>query len=182
MAATRPTRPNLVRDVRIAPFWANMETYQTGDDVFISTTATSITFRWQGTLNADGSAVNFAVTLFTNGTFRFDYGAGNASPAAIIGVSSANPNVFVTSAYQGLANLNNAKSTSWTPSAGLTYFDIGALEFQGNSADHTAAHHHLDQHHTGQQRRHRPSPSPASSSPSASSSISPARAARPTTR
>jgi Ca2+-binding RTX toxin-like protein len=135
-----PGMANFLGNVRIAPFWAAINTAAaTGDGVFVSTTATSVTFRWQAGTSA--SPVNFAVTLNNNGSFSFNYGAGNAGLSPIIGVSAGNGLVYVMSTASGGASLGNAASEVWTPQpqplTGYTYFDIGAFEFQGSSADTT---------------------------------------------
>ena len=144
-----PSLANLTAAARIAPFWANFYTEGTGDGVFVSTTSTSVTFEWVGFAPTGGGTVNFSVTLNSNGSFTFDYGAGNAgfqtaSPlgAPVIGVSAGNHQVgaqpvYVLSTASGSASLANALSQTWTPQAGDTYFDTGAFEFQGNSNNAT---------------------------------------------
>jgi hypothetical protein len=139
-----PSLANLETGARIAPFWAQINTYTvTGSGVYVSSTASSVTFEWVASANTGGGAVNFAVTLNSNGTFSFAYGAGNASLSPIIGVSAGNSAiygqtpVYVLSTASGSASLNNAAVQTWTPQAGDTYFDIGAFEFQGNSSDTT---------------------------------------------
>jgi len=127
-------------NVRIAPFYGAFHTYgAAGNDIYISTTATSVTFRWQATSDAGNSPVNFAVTLFSNGSFRFDYGAGNAGLATppIIGVSSGLGWLAAYSQDNGATSLANAVSTSWAPATVPLYADIGAYEFQGSSLDTT---------------------------------------------
>src|SRR4029077_1737794 len=45
----------------LAPFWANLRTNGTGNDVFVDTSvANQVTVRWNATSVADGSAANFA--------------------------------------------------------------------------------------------------------------------------
>ena len=79
--------------------------------MYISVVAgTSVTFRWQATNDAPGGGqVNFAVTLFANGTFRIDYGAGNANLNPIVGVSAGNDNAFVLSKYNGSSALGSVE-------------------------------------------------------------------------
>ena len=133
-----PGMADFLNNVRIAPFWGEIDTAAaSGDGVFVSTTSGSITFRWQASADSNGGAVNFSVTLNSNGDFDFNYGAGNAGLDPIIGVSAGNGQVYVLSTASGAASLNNADARVWTPQAGDTYFDIGAFEFQGNSADTT---------------------------------------------
>jgi VCBS repeat-containing protein len=129
------------RNTRIAPLWDNLRTSGTGENIYIdSVTAGQVTIRWAGSLeNAPNTKVNFSVTLFQDGSFRFDYGStGNTDLTPTIGISAGNGEVFEFSAYNGFGNLAGANSVMWTLEEGLTYFDIGAYEFQGDSNDETA--------------------------------------------
>jgi hypothetical protein len=133
-----PSLANFANAVRIAPLWAQFNTYAaSGDGVFVSSTATSVTFRWQGSSDNGGGAVNVAVTLNKDGSFVFNYGSGNAGLSPIIGVSSGNSQVYVLSSTSGSAALGGIDAQRFTPTPGDAYFDIGAFEFQGSSADHT---------------------------------------------
>ena len=144
-----PSLANLTAAARIAPFWANFYTEGTGDGVFVSTTSDSVTFEWVGFAPTGGGTVNFSVTLNSNGSFTFDYGAGNA------GFQTASPLAPRSSASRP-ATIRSAPSRSMCcppPAAarrsptqprrpgrrrpGDTYFDIGAFEFQGNSTNTT---------------------------------------------
>ena len=53
-----------------------------------------MTFRWNATNEADDSDVNFAVTLFSDGRIRFDYGAGNTSLTPTVGISMGNGRIY----------------------------------------------------------------------------------------
>ncbi|MCC7082436.1 MAG: tandem-95 repeat protein, partial [Burkholderiales bacterium] len=135
----------LKANVRIAPLWDNLTTPASGTpaldkDIYVDTsTANQVTIRWQAARQESGGGdVNFAATLFANGSVRFDYGPGNQNLTPTIGVSAGNGETFVLAAYDGQANLNGANSLAWTPAPGLVYYDIGAYEFQGNSGDTTA--------------------------------------------
>jgi hypothetical protein len=133
-----PSVAGLAANARIAPFWAAFNTYgATGDGVFVTTTATSVTFTWVGTADTGGGAVNFSATLNSDGSFRFDYGAGNDDLSPIIGVSAGVHSIDVLSSTNGNATMANANAQVFTPQPGDIYFDIGAFEFQGNSADKT---------------------------------------------
>lgn len=126
---------------RIAPLWDRFAMRGSQEQIYVDTaTVGQATFRWQGSLrdpNTDAflSAVNFSVTLFADGTFRFDYGAGNEGMTPTIGVSAGNGVTFVASVYDGRSSLGGASSVLWTPTPGLVYFDAGAYEFQGRSDD-----------------------------------------------
>jgi VCBS repeat-containing protein len=133
-----PTLAEFVNNVRIAPFWAAINTAAqsaSGANVYVSTTATSVTFRWQANANTGGGAVNFSVTLNNDGSIVFAYGSGNAGLNPIIGVSAGNGLAYILSPLSGSGALGGAATQTFTPGLGA---DIGAIEFQGSSAD-TAA-------------------------------------------
>jgi len=125
--------------IRIAPLWDNHQLGTSNFDgvYFDNAVPGQYTVRWSGTSAVSGGEVNFSVTLFDDGTFRFDYGAGNTGLTPLVGISAGTGVNFVLSNYDGQANLENANSILWAPVEGLTYYDRGALEFQGNSADIT---------------------------------------------
>ena len=129
------------RNVRIAPLWDNIDTYANGaagKDVFVDkSVANQVTVRWAGRVQNTTSDVNFSVTLFADGSFRFDYGAGNDGLTPTVGVSAGNGYTFVLAPYDGAANLASADSLLWNATPGLTFYDVGAYEFQGNSDDAT---------------------------------------------
>lgn len=128
------------RNVIIAPFWDNLTTSGTGRNIYVdTTTADQVTFRWSAALQTDTTkAANFSVTLFSDGSFRFDYGAGNTGFTPRVGVSAGNGFSFVLAAgYDGAPNLASANSLLWSAQEGLTFYDMGAYEFQGDSNDST---------------------------------------------
>ncbi|RZL32534.1 MAG: tandem-95 repeat protein, partial [Rubrivivax sp.] len=127
----------LLRNVRIAALWDDLDTGPTDKDIFVSQTATSITIRWAAKLQGTNTDVNAALTLFADGKVRFDYGAGNTGLTPTVGLSAGNGVSYVLASYDGQANLASASSLLWTPTPGLVYYDIGAYEFQGASGDTT---------------------------------------------
>ena len=81
----------LLANRRIAPLWDSLRTDRPGDDIFVdSSVAGQVTVRWNATATADEGDVNFAVTLFQDGHFRFDYGPGNANLTPTVGISFGN--------------------------------------------------------------------------------------------
>ncbi len=78
---------------------------------------------------------NSAVTLVNSGEIQFDYGPGNANLTPTIGISAGDGFNFDLAQYDGQSNLGNANSLSYTLVPG--FVDLGAFEFQGNSADTT---------------------------------------------
>ena len=133
--AITPTRsPNCSATARIAPLWADLNTYGPDNDIFVDTsTANQITIRWNATNDADDSPVNFAVTLLSNGDIRFDYGPGNTNLTPTIGISRGDGRFYVLSQYNAIESLDELNSVQFALTPGLTYADIGAFEFQGNS-------------------------------------------------
>ena len=129
---------NLAAYRRIAPLWAAIRTDLQGDDIYVDTsTKDQITIRWQGSEVQDGSPVNFAVTLFSSGNIRFDYGDGNANLAPTVGLSMGVNGVVRLSRYDGAENLADVASVQFNRQR--SYVDIGAYEFLGNSNDTTPA-------------------------------------------
>ncbi|HYV35271.1 MAG TPA: IPT/TIG domain-containing protein [Gemmataceae bacterium] len=127
----------LLRDARILPLEANLRTDGTGNDIFADTSvANQITIRWSATNEADNSPANFAVTLFSNGNIRFDYGSGNTNLNPTIGISAGNNLSYqLVPGYNGASNLTNAPSVLFTQQSGVT--DLGAYEFTGSSLNAT---------------------------------------------
>ncbi|MCB1232453.1 MAG: tandem-95 repeat protein [Verrucomicrobiae bacterium] len=130
---------NLHNYLRIAALWDNLRTDQTGDDVFMEVFADRVVFRWDASNPADGNSdVQFAVTLYTTGDIRFDYGSGNANLTPTAGISDGTStevrHTLLTDA-DGLIDLGNHQSTLFTWGPGYT--DIGAHEFGGSSNDTT---------------------------------------------
>jgi len=122
----------------IAPLWDNLRTNGTGDDIFIDTaTAGQVTIRWNATNEANSADVNFAVTLVNDGTVRFHYGSGNTGLTPTVGISRGDGTFQVLGAHDGKATLTAAESLRFALTPGLTYADIGAYEFRGNSNDST---------------------------------------------
>jgi len=120
----------------IAPLWQNLKTTGTGDDIFVTTSvAGQITIRWNATNEADNSDVQFAVTLFSDGRIRFDYGPGNTNLLPTVGLSYGNGLSYVLSSYNGQTSLTNARSIEFPLQPGIV--DLGAYDFQGSSLDVT---------------------------------------------
>lgn len=83
-------------------------TAQTGQDVYVSSTPNSVTFRWAGEtiplisappLTPSPEPVNFAVTLHANGRIQFHYGGGNqniVSSTPFVGCEAGTPLVGIS--------------------------------------------------------------------------------------
>ena len=123
---------NLLAHPVIAPLWDTLETNQTGNDVFITSSSTQMTIRWNATKVAGLTNANFSVTLFSNGQIEFDYGSGNTGLTPTVGISAGDGQHYqIVSGYDGNATLTNADSILFNTAAG--YVDMGAYEFHGNS-------------------------------------------------
>jgi hypothetical protein len=124
----------LLNNRRIAPLWDNLRTDGAGDDIFVNTSvAGQITIRWNATNETDGSDVNLAVTLFSDGRVRFDYGPGNTNLTPTIGLSFGEGRASTLSNYDGRAALTHANSVEFALGPG--FVDLGAYEFPGSSLD-----------------------------------------------
>lgn len=120
----------------IAPLWDDLDTVHEDDDVFVDTsTAGQITIRWDATLIVDESDIQMAVTLFDDGRIRFDYGPGNSNLTPTIGISRGDNQSFILSSYNNVDDLSFAPSLEFALAPNLTFADLGAHEFQGDSND-----------------------------------------------
>ncbi len=119
----------------IAPLWDDLRTDQVGDDIFIDSSVAGRTIiRWNATNKANGSDVQFAVTLYSNGHFDFDYGSGNTGLSPTVGISRGDGRFWaLADGYNGASSLANAATARWTLVPGVV--DVGAYEFRGSSLD-----------------------------------------------
>ena len=140
--ATTPfnSRAGLDDWARIAVLWDDLTTSGApSDDIFRQDFADRVVLRWNATVVGTSVDAQFAVTLFSSGAIRFDYGPGNTGLTPTVGISDgtgqARGHLILTDA-DGQASLTNWPSAllSWEP--GIA--DIGALEFGGSTADTTA--------------------------------------------
>ncbi len=130
------TTAELLTQRRIAGLWDDLTTALTGDDIFVDTSmAGQVKVRWNASRIGDNSDVQFAVTLLDTGEIRFDYGPGNANLTPTVGISAGDGVNFDLAVYDGQTNLGAVDSLSFNLVPGFN--DIGAFEFQGDSADVT---------------------------------------------
>ena len=141
-----PSVAGLQSTAMIAPFWGavDMRFYYVanGDGAYVDTSVPNyVTIRFAVTPTTNNNSSTppsiFAVRLGADGSIRFDYGANLDGVTPVIGVSAGNGLDYSVSSISGLNNLSNHASVTFTPniSEGRTYYDIGALEFEGSSAD-----------------------------------------------
>ena len=82
----------------IAVLWDDLKT--TSGDVYVTETADSVTFRWNGVYYSGSLEVNFSATLGLDGTVRLSYGTGNEN-GGLIGISPGDGTyAFVEAASQ----------------------------------------------------------------------------------
>ena len=121
---------------RIAPLWDDLRTDRSGDDVYVDESVPGqITFLWDGVLDTTEQQVRFATTLFANGDIRYDYGPGNNSLTATVGLSKGDPSNTLITDYNGVSSLDDAQSFVFPLGNGIQ--DLGAFEFRGSSLDVT---------------------------------------------
>ena len=130
----------LAAEPRIAPLFDDLDLTRTSEfgfdqaRIFVDeSTSGEITFRWAGAHAESGSEVNVAATLFDDGTFRFDYGAGNAGLSPTVGVSAGNGDQLALAPHDGASDLGDAASLRFDTAAG--FVDLGAHEHGAPSAD-----------------------------------------------
>lgn len=130
------TVDELAGQARIAPLWDDLRTDGAGDDIYVDTTISGrVTIRWDATNKADNSDVHIAVTLFSDGRIRFDYGPGNRNLTPTIGISRGASDSYVLSRYDAQALLASVQSVEFALAPGVA--DLGAIEFRGSSLDET---------------------------------------------
>ena len=102
---------------RIAGLWDDLTTAAGGaDDIYVDTSVTGrVRIRWQGETVETGDPVNFAVSLFSDGRIRFDYGSGNTNLTPTVGFSRAHSgDMQLAGTHDGEATLTNANSLEFT--------------------------------------------------------------------
>ncbi len=121
--------------IRIAGLWDDLTTAGSTDNIFLDTSvAGQATVRWDATNKVGGGDVNFAITIFSNGSVRTEYGPGNKQLTPTIGMSRGNNRDYsYFSGYDGQATLTNVLPTQTIIAPGIT--DMGAYEFRGSSND-----------------------------------------------
>ncbi|MCB2040934.1 MAG: tandem-95 repeat protein, partial [Rhodoferax sp.] len=131
----------LIDRIRIAPLWDNLSTFSSTDatrDLYADTSvAGQVTIRWAAVMEGTANPVNFSVTLFDDGRFRFDYGPSASGLTPTVGVSAGNGQTYVLASYDGQSDLSSVGPLEWAATPGLNYYDIGAYEFLGDSNDTT---------------------------------------------
>ena len=78
--------------VRISPLWEDLTTLDSGDDIFITSSSSSVVVRWQAHTWSNNLPADFEAILYPNGNIEFNYGAAVATvsgdtSAPTIGVS-----------------------------------------------------------------------------------------------
>ncbi len=92
--------------VRIAPIWEDLVTTGTGNDIFVTSTASYVAVRWDANTYSGGAAVNVEAVLYPNGNIEFNYGPTVAALSPTIGVSAGD------GVHYTLSSLDNAASIS----------------------------------------------------------------------
>ena len=117
---------NLTSSVMIAPFYKDLMTNgsgQPGEDIYISSTSTSVTIRWCAESYGSNRPANFSVTLYKStgtakGNIKFNYGSGNTNIYPTVGVSYGDNYNYISSSKNGSSNLANAQTSLITTTSG----------------------------------------------------------------
>ncbi|MBN2316290.1 MAG: DUF4347 domain-containing protein [Sedimentisphaerales bacterium] len=100
------SQTELINSVRIAALWDDLVT--TEGDIYVNTTdPNAITIRWEGyTYESNGDdMVDFMVTLYREGTIRFDFGVGNIDLTPTIGISAGDGIHYTLSSRDGVSEI-----------------------------------------------------------------------------
>ncbi|MCW2284563.1 parallel beta-helix repeat protein [Rhodoblastus acidophilus] len=137
-----PSQANFAATAMIAPFWSTADTRNGG--IYVDTSAAGfVTFRWVATqagANSASATINFAVKLGLNdGSIALEYGTIPSGVTGLIGVSAGTGVIYTLASTSGQADLSNSGAIVLTPNQSLGFVsnDIGAIEFQGSSANKT---------------------------------------------
>jgi len=110
----------------MAPFWSGLAITADDEDIFTESAADHLTIRWRAHSAAEPTAdgtINFQVTLFANGTFRYDYG-DTGTQTAFIGTNVLGaPNDWSMASSLSFATLTAGTTVLFAPSqlpAGLS--------------------------------------------------------------
>jgi|GEM_PF-2378044 len=88
--------------IRIEPFGYNLRTDLAGGDIYIAQPdPDQLVIRWAAHYYNTSYPCNFAVVLYRNGSFRFDYGYGNQSLSPYVGIGNGNwqSTIYLTSGW-----------------------------------------------------------------------------------
>lgn len=106
---------------RIAPLWDDLTMADAGDDIYVdASVANQVTIRWNATNKAQNGDVQFAVTLLSNGTYRYHYGSSNQGLTPTVGASAPTATLPIISTYDGRANLDSLNSIAFARVADST--------------------------------------------------------------
>jgi hypothetical protein len=95
------TTGELIGNVRIAPLWDDLRTDQ-GGDIYVDTSdANVVRIRWQGHTYSGARPVDFSVSLYREGTIRFDYHTTTSFLSPTIGISSGDGQHYTLSHRDG---------------------------------------------------------------------------------
>ena len=118
----------------ISGLWDDLRTDEgAGNDVYVTSDANHIIFRWQGVTFGAGTPatefpVNFEIELRSNGTVLTRYGTGQSAPIntnllPVVGISGGEPDPYVIPSHtseQVFKSLTNAQEVTFLPRANVT--------------------------------------------------------------
>jgi hypothetical protein len=107
-----PSRAGFIHDTSIAVLWSNLETWS--GDIYVDSTVSSVTIRWQARYNYSSSPASFSVTLHDSGVIVMKYGSGNYY-GGIIGISAGNGIMYTESMYSNSGSMDYAGDIMYGP-------------------------------------------------------------------
>jgi len=135
----------------ISGLWDDLRTDEgAGNDVYVTSDANHIIFRWQAVTFGDGTPatefpVNFEIELRSNGTILTRYGTGQSAPTntsllPVVGISGGEPDPYDVPSHtskQVFKSLTNAPEVTFLPRANVTASNVqfSAPQFNVNESD-----------------------------------------------
>ena len=142
----------------IAPMWMFLTTaggVQANEDVYVSATPDTVTFRWAAETVADvptapPEPVNFSATLYRDGRIQFNYGSGNhnlSSGSQLFGCPVGTPTIGISNGHEDFVQLafthdskgalENAPTVIFDPPYNFSSLPEGKLESPDPGAEFT---------------------------------------------
>ena len=104
-------------NVRIAPLWDDLKTNGTGQDIYVTHTASYVGVRWEGEGFGGGGRVAFEVLLFRSGEIEFHYGCPMSGLTPTIGISSGDGTHYTMASLDGASSISSGTTLGFDQEA-----------------------------------------------------------------